>query len=70
QRCGAVGSLAVYGEEEVTMALVNRLQGLLADEDPTEPYLCPGCGSRFELQYHVCPDCGGYSIQRRWTKND
>lgn len=51
------------------MALVNRLQGLLTDEDPTEPYLCPGCGSRFELQYHVCPDCGGYSIQRRWTNN-
>ena len=52
------------------MALVNRLQGLLTDEDPAELYLCPGCGSRFELQYHVCPECGGYSIQRRWTNNE
>ena len=52
------------------MALVNRLQGLLSNEDPTEPYLCPSCGARFELQYHVCPECGGYSIQRRWTIND
>jgi rRNA maturation endonuclease Nob1 len=52
------------------MALVDRLQGLLSTEDPTEPYQCPGCASRFELQYHVCPDCGGYSIHRCWVNND
>jgi rRNA maturation endonuclease Nob1 len=52
------------------MALGDRLQDLLSTENPTEPYQCPGCGSRFELQYHVCPDCGGYSIHRCWVNND
>jgi len=32
--------------------------------EPTErPYRCRGCGTRYDLQYHVCPECGGYSVE-------
>ncbi|WP_164974747.1 hypothetical protein [Halegenticoccus tardaugens] len=38
-----------------------RLIGIDGGERP--PYVCLGCGSRFEVQYHVCPDCGGYRVE-------
>ena len=27
-------------------------------------YVCRGCGEAFTLEYHVCPECGGYSVER------
>ncbi|SEO38781.1 hypothetical protein SAMN04487948_102180 [Halogranum amylolyticum] len=40
---------------------LRRFIGLSHDELPA--YRCHGCGTEFELQYHVCPDCGGYSVE-------
>ncbi|WP_458187652.1 hypothetical protein [Haladaptatus sp. NG-WS-4] len=28
------------------------------------PYECKGCGASFGVQYQVCPECGGYTIER------
>jgi len=38
-----------------------------AAEEMTEsaPYACKGCGTAFDVQYHVCPECGGYSVEHR-----
>jgi hypothetical protein len=29
----------------------------------TLPYHCLGCGASFDVQYHVCPCCRGYSVE-------
>ena len=44
------------------LTALRRAIGL--DLPAERPYTCRGCGSRFELQYHVCPVCGGFSIER------
>ncbi len=31
-------------------------------------YVCRKCGERFENQRQVCPECGGYDIQREWRE--
>ncbi|MFC6960630.1 hypothetical protein [Halocatena marina] len=48
------------------MNIVTALRRELTNTTPTErsPYKCGGCGMRFELQRHVCPACGGYTIER------
>jgi hypothetical protein len=28
-------------------------------------YVCLGCESGFEARHHVCPECGGFSVDRR-----
>lgn len=48
------------------MNIVTTLKQEITNTDPPEPlpYECGSCGVRFELQRHVCPDCGGYTIER------
>lgn len=29
---------------------------------PAEAYVCRSCDEQFELQRHVCPACGGFSV--------
>ena len=33
-------------------------------------YVCRGCDTSFTVQYHVCPACGGYSVERRRGGSD
>ncbi|MFB6171241.1 MAG: 50S ribosomal protein L32 [Haloarculaceae archaeon] len=28
------------------------------------PYRCRNCETAFELQHHVCPECGSYAVER------
>lgn len=48
------------------MSAIGRVRqaitGSISDSVPT--YKCCGCGSHFELQYHVCPLCGSFSVER------
>lgn len=33
------------------------------------PYVCMGCETALEVQYHSCPACGGYDIRRtKWLR--
>jgi hypothetical protein len=32
-------------------------------ERSSSPYVCRGCESLFDVQYHVCPVCGGFSVE-------
>ena len=36
-------------------------------EDDISLYECQQCGTSFEEHRQVCPNCGGYDIQREWT---
>lgn len=33
-------------------------------DDTDLPYECRKCGSQFDKQHPVCPDCGGRSIEQ------
>ncbi|MFB6131142.1 MAG: hypothetical protein ABEJ28_10015 [Salinigranum sp.] len=44
------------------MHTFERFRELFASEPAPRPYRCRTCRSTFEVQYHVCPDCGGFSI--------
>jgi rRNA maturation endonuclease Nob1 len=47
------------------MSVLDTLREKLTADDATEfPYECRVCESRFPVQYQVCPDCGGYTIDR------
>jgi rRNA maturation endonuclease Nob1 len=35
-----------------------------ADRDEFRSYECKSCGGRFKFQRQVCPDCGGYTLDR------
>jgi hypothetical protein len=44
-----------------------RLAGLGPRGRPEEserPYACLGCGTGYSVEYHVCPNCGGFSVER------
>lgn len=34
--------------------------GATTDE---HPYVCLGCGVEYDVEYHVCPNCGGFSVE-------
>jgi lipopolysaccharide biosynthesis regulator YciM len=50
------------GGKRTPLGRLKRLAGLTAPETP--PYRCHGCETGFEVQYHVCPDCGSYTVER------
>lgn len=41
---------------------LKRLVGFETVEDGS--YRCQACEAEFEVQYHVCPECGGFSVER------
>jgi rubredoxin len=41
---------------------IQRLLGMWRDRQLPDSYVCRGCGTGFDLQYHVCPDCGSFSV--------
>jgi len=54
-------------------AAIDRLLAIagLGPREPTEaaerrsPYVCLGCEAAYDVQYHVCPNCGGFSVESR-----
>lgn len=47
--------------ERQSMRLMRRFG---VGEKPECPYECKECKSSFSVQYQVCPECGGYSVER------
>jgi len=41
-------------------AVVARFSG----EDAPPEYACRSCDTGYDVQHHVCPSCGGYSVER------
>jgi rRNA maturation endonuclease Nob1 len=50
------------GGSNTPLGRLKRLAGLTKPEQPS--YRCHGCRAGFEVQYHVCPDCGSYTVER------
>ncbi|MFB6252194.1 MAG: hypothetical protein ABEI27_11025 [Halobellus sp.] len=57
----------------LTLAGVGPRDSLGGTEE-SAPYACVGCGATFDVQHHVCPECGGFSVEpqaERWgTQSD
>lgn len=52
------------------MKVIENLRRVLRDETAEHTYECKGCGQPFELQYQVCPSCGGFSVERAdWSSS-
>jgi len=45
-------------------AVKRRLRGVVSTRETGEEYTCQSCDARFDVQYHTCPDCGSYSVER------
>jgi Zn finger protein HypA/HybF involved in hydrogenase expression len=52
--------LAMGGEG--TLGRLIEIAGFGAQETAGQ-YTCLSCGVSYEVQYHVCPECGGYSVE-------
>ncbi|AEN05128.1 hypothetical protein Halar_1383 [halophilic archaeon DL31] len=44
------------------MSLVEMGEWLLPSEQSESEFECRRCGGRYEVQFHVCPCCGGFSV--------
>lgn len=54
------------------MSVIGKLSAVFSTDEQTHtpPYACQCCGCRFAVQYQVCPECGGYSIERSdWSEH-
>jgi lipopolysaccharide biosynthesis regulator YciM len=57
---------------EQLSASLGRLWRVVGQPEEAEPrpYVCRGCEARFRVQYHVCPVCGGFSVERVFDKDE
>jgi rRNA maturation endonuclease Nob1 len=48
------------------MSTLSRVKAAITSSDPanSHPYECKTCGARFSRQHQVCPECGGYTLDR------
>jgi hypothetical protein len=46
-----------------TLERFMRLTGLTEAPASERPYRCRGCRTGFDVQYHVCPECGSFSVE-------
>lgn len=47
------------------MGVLDMVTDRLREETPERPYECLRCGAHLEVEYHTCPACGSFSIDRR-----
>ncbi|MFB6071210.1 MAG: hypothetical protein ABEJ76_09320 [Halanaeroarchaeum sp.] len=45
------------------LSLLSEVLGAGEGEEP--PYVCRECGAALSVQYHSCPKCGSYNVDRR-----
>jgi len=46
------------------MGTLDRVLDHFSVEDVPHEYVCLACETEYDVQHHVCPECGGYSIER------
>jgi rRNA maturation endonuclease Nob1 len=55
------------------MSVLTRLRTVFtsSEKEESHAYACLGCEACFRVQRQVCPECGGYSIERTdWVLGD
>jgi len=46
------------------MGTLDRVLEHFSVEDAPHEYVCLACETGYDVQHHVCPECGGYSVER------
>jgi rRNA maturation endonuclease Nob1 len=46
------------------MGTLDRVIERFANEAPQPEFACLTCDASYDVQHHVCPRCGGYSVER------
>lgn len=46
------------------MGTLDRVLDAFSEDDTRPEYACLACETGYDIQYHVCPECGGYSVER------
>lgn len=60
---------SINGGGNVGLVTELRTTFLSTAHDPE--YQCQQCSTHFDCQFHVCPECGSYRIERRdWQPTD
>ncbi|MCU4719101.1 hydrogenase maturation nickel metallochaperone HypA [Halobacteria archaeon HArc-curdl5-1] len=50
------------------MGVLDRAARLARGDSEPHPYRCMSCGADLSVQYHSCPECGGYDIRAaKWV---
>jgi DNA-directed RNA polymerase subunit RPC12/RpoP len=47
------------------LARLCQYVGITMPSPPARPYICLGCDTQFDVQYHVCPECEGFRVEVR-----
>ena len=57
---------ATYRRDTMTVrtGILGRLAAPFGSRSRDRPYRCRRCETSFELQHHVCPECGSYTVER------
>ncbi len=55
----------VYGRcVEISVCDMGILTSWKQEKGTDLEYICRGCGEPFGVEYYICPECGGYSVER------
>ena len=46
------------------MGTLDRVRAAFSEDDTRPDYACLACENGYDVQHHVCPECGGYSVER------
>jgi rRNA maturation endonuclease Nob1 len=46
------------------MGALDRVLEHFSAEDVPYEYACLTCETGYDVQHHVCPECGSYSVER------
>jgi hypothetical protein len=41
------------------------LKSVAGVDPPERPYVCRSCEAGLDVEYHVCPECGGFTVELR-----
>lgn len=48
-----------------TMELLDKLVQSVRSRSSNPPFECRTCEALYMVEYHICPECGGFSVERR-----
>lgn len=56
--------MTTRGVRRIQMGTLDRVMDAFSEDDTRPEYACLACENGYDVQHHVCPECGGYSVER------